>query len=97
MFVATLRLKNPAHWMKFDLFRVLSQDGVKQIAVTVNGADKSVTFTCTSTLKKEQTVIFNDRGIKVSDIFISLLNLINKNIGCILIHMIYVLKNDPNK
>ncbi|XP_016299338.1 collagen alpha-1(XXI) chain [Sinocyclocheilus anshuiensis] len=64
VFVATLRLKNPAHWMKFDLLRVLSQDGVKQIAVTVNGADKSVTFTCTSTLKKEQTVIFNDRGIK---------------------------------
>ncbi|ROL43782.1 Collagen alpha-1(XXI) chain [Anabarilius grahami] len=64
VFVATLRLKNPAHWMKFDLLRVLSQDGVKQIAVTVNGADKSVTVTCTSTLKKEQTVIFNDRGIK---------------------------------
>lgn len=55
--------------MKFDLLRVLSQDGVKQIAVTVNGADKSVTFTCTSTLKKEQTVIFNDRGIKVCEIF----------------------------
>ncbi|XP_050978409.1 vWFA and Collagen domain-containing protein [Labeo rohita] len=64
VFVATLRLKNPAHWMKFDLLRVLSQDGVKQIAVTVNGADKSVTFTSTSTLKNEQTVIFNDRGIK---------------------------------
>ncbi|NP_001038479.1 vWFA and Collagen domain-containing protein [Danio rerio] len=64
VFVATLRLKNPAHWMKFDLLRVLSQDGVKQIAVTVNGADKSVIFTCTSTLKTEQTVIFNDRGIK---------------------------------
>ncbi|TRY89275.1 hypothetical protein DNTS_014787 [Danionella cerebrum] len=64
VFVTTLRLKNPAHWMKFDLLRVLSQDGVKQIAVTLNGADKSVTFTCTSTLKKEQTVIFNDRGIK---------------------------------
>uniref|UniRef100_A0A671KVL3 Si:ch211-106n13.3 n=1 Tax=Sinocyclocheilus anshuiensis TaxID=1608454 RepID=A0A671KVL3_9TELE len=64
VFVATLRLKNPAHWMKFDLLRVLSQDGVKQIAVTLNGADKSATFTCTSTLKKEQTVIFNDRGIK---------------------------------
>ncbi|XP_016146306.1 collagen alpha-1(XXI) chain-like [Sinocyclocheilus grahami] len=64
VFLATLRLKNPAHWMKFDLLRVLSQDGVKQIAVTLNGADKSATFTCTSTLKKEQTVIFNDRGIK---------------------------------
>ncbi|KAA0718610.1 Collagen alpha-1(XXI) chain [Triplophysa tibetana] len=64
VFVATLRLKSPAHRLKFDLTRVLSQDGVRQMAVTVNGADKSVTFTCTSTLKKEQTVIFNDRGIK---------------------------------
>ncbi|XP_051553169.1 collagen alpha-1(XXI) chain-like [Myxocyprinus asiaticus] len=64
VFVATLRLKNPAHRMKFDLLRVLSQDGVKQVVVTINGADKSVTFTCTSTLKKEQAVIFNDRGIK---------------------------------
>lgn len=57
--------------MKFDLLRVLSQDGVKQIAVTVNGADKSVTVTCTSTLKKEQTVIFNDRGIKVCNFFVT--------------------------
>ncbi|XP_051557636.1 collagen alpha-1(XXI) chain-like [Myxocyprinus asiaticus] len=64
VFVATLRLKNPAHRMKFDLLRVLSQDGVKQVAVTINGVDKSVTFTSTTTLKKEQTVIFNDRGIK---------------------------------
>lgn len=68
VFVATLRSKSPAHRMKFDLMRVLSQDGVRQMAVTVNGADKSVTFTCTSTLKKEQTVIFNDRGIKVHKI-----------------------------
>ncbi|KAI7809935.1 hypothetical protein IRJ41_020176 [Triplophysa rosa] len=64
VFVATLRLKSPAHRLKFDLTRVLSQEGVRQMAVTVNGADKSVTFTCTSTLKKEQTIIFNDRGIK---------------------------------
>ncbi|XP_076837344.1 uncharacterized protein LOC143482731 [Brachyhypopomus gauderio] len=64
VFVATLRLKSPAHRMKFDLWRVLSQDGVKQVAVTLNGADKSVTFTSTSTVKREQTVIFNDRGIK---------------------------------
>ncbi|XP_065132826.1 uncharacterized protein [Paramisgurnus dabryanus] len=64
VFVATLRLKSPAHRLKFDLVRVLSQDGVKQMAVTVNGADKSVTFTCTSTLNKEQTAVFNDRGIK---------------------------------
>ncbi|XP_030630507.1 collagen alpha-1(XXI) chain [Chanos chanos] len=64
VFVATLRVKSPANRMKFDLWRVLSQDGNKQVAVTLNGADKSVVFTSTSTHKKEQYVIFNDRGIK---------------------------------
>ncbi|KAI5092668.1 hypothetical protein C0J45_17059 [Silurus meridionalis] len=64
VFVATLRLKNPVHHIKFDLWRVLSEAGVRQVAVTLNGLDKSITFTSTSTLKKEQTVIFNDRGIK---------------------------------
>ncbi|XP_053507894.1 vWFA and Collagen domain-containing protein [Ictalurus furcatus] len=64
VFVATLQVKNPVHRMKFDLWRVLSEEGVKQVAVTLNGLDKSVTFTSTSTMKKEQTVIFNDRGIK---------------------------------
>ncbi|XP_066508656.1 collagen alpha-1(XXI) chain-like [Hoplias malabaricus] len=64
VFVATLRVKSPAHRMKFDLWRVLSEDRVKQIAVALNGAEKSVTFTSTSTVKREQTVIFNDRGIK---------------------------------
>lgn len=51
--------------MKFDLWRVLSEEGGRQVAVTLNGLDKSVTFTSSSTMKKEQTVIFNDRGIKV--------------------------------
>lgn len=69
VFVATLRLKNPAHRMKFDLWRVLSQDGHRQVAVTVNGLDKSVTFTSTSTIKREQTAVFNDRGIKVCRVF----------------------------
>ncbi|TTC44335.1 Collagen alpha-1(XXI) chain [Bagarius yarrelli] len=64
VFVATLRLKNPVHRMKFDLWRVLSDEGARQVAVTLDGLDKSVIFTSTSTMKKEQTVIFNDRGIK---------------------------------
>lgn len=68
VFVATLRLNNPVHRMKFDLWRVLSEEGARQVAVTLNGLDKSVTFTSTSTMKKEQTVIFNDRGIKVCQI-----------------------------
>ncbi|KAM6948286.1 collagen alpha-1(XXI) chain [Aplochiton taeniatus] len=64
VFVATFRLKDPTNKMKFDLLRTLSQAGVRQLAVTMNGADKSVTFTCTSIRKKEQSIIFNDRGIK---------------------------------
>ncbi|XP_055722779.1 vWFA and Collagen domain-containing protein [Salvelinus fontinalis] len=66
VFVATLRLKSPTNHVKLDLIRVLSQDGLKQFAVTLNGLDKSVTFTSTTTSinKKEQCVIFNDRGIK---------------------------------
>lgn len=54
--------------MKFDLWRVLSEEGLRQVAVTLNGLDKSVTFTSTSTMKKEQTVIFNDRGVKVCQV-----------------------------
>ncbi|KAG9278760.1 collagen alpha-1(XXI) chain-like [Astyanax mexicanus] len=64
VFVSTLRVKNPAHRMKFDLWRVQSEDGVKQVSVTLNGAEKSVIFTTTSTVKSEQTIIFNDRGIR---------------------------------
>lgn len=82
--------------MEFDLLRVLSQDGVKQIAVTVNGPDKSVTFSCTSTLKKEQTVIFNDRGIKVCEILVSLLNLIKTNTGCMHPSSQYIHPNEYN-
>ncbi|XP_041961144.1 vWFA and Collagen domain-containing protein [Alosa sapidissima] len=64
VFVATVRLKSPAHQVKFDLWRILSQEGLRQVAVTLNGAEKSVTFTTTSVLQKEQSVIFNHGGIK---------------------------------
>ncbi|XP_046884330.1 vWFA and Collagen domain-containing protein [Hypomesus transpacificus] len=62
--VSTLRMKSPTNRVKFDLLRVLSQDAVKQLAVTMNGPDKSVTLTTTSATKRDQSVIFNDRGIK---------------------------------
>ncbi|XP_063075989.1 vWFA and Collagen domain-containing protein [Engraulis encrasicolus] len=65
VFVATLRVKSPVHQVKFDLWRILSQDGKKQVAISLNGAEKSITFTTTSLLqKKEQSVIFNHGGIK---------------------------------
>ncbi|XP_031416036.1 vWFA and Collagen domain-containing protein [Clupea harengus] len=64
VFVATVRVKSPAHQMKFDLWRILSQEGLRQVAVTLNGVEKSVTFTSTSVLQKEQSVIFNHGSIK---------------------------------
>ncbi|KAL2097000.1 hypothetical protein ACEWY4_006207 [Coilia grayii] len=64
VFVATVRVKSPAHQVKFDLWRILSQDGKRQVAVTLNGVEKSITFTTTSLLQKEQSVIFNHGGIK---------------------------------
>ncbi|CDQ67226.1 unnamed protein product [Oncorhynchus mykiss] len=63
VFVATVRLKGSAKQDKFDLLRILSKDGVTQAAVTLNGADKSVTFTTTSTTNEEQLVTFNVQGI----------------------------------
>uniref|UniRef100_A0A8C7RFW0 Collagen alpha-1(XXI) chain n=1 Tax=Oncorhynchus mykiss TaxID=8022 RepID=A0A8C7RFW0_ONCMY len=59
VFVATVRLKGSAKQDKFDLLRILSKDGVTQAAVTLNGADKSVTFTTTSTTNEKQLVTFN--------------------------------------
>ncbi|CAL8343520.1 unnamed protein product [Merluccius merluccius] len=64
VFVTTLRLRSPSHKMKLDLLRVLSQDGQRQMGVTLNGVDKSVIFTTTSLSKKEQSVVFNNKGIQ---------------------------------
>lgn len=64
VFVSTLRLRSPAHKMKFDLLRILSRDGVRQVAMTLSGADRSVIFTTSSISEKEQSVIFNNRGIQ---------------------------------
>ncbi|KAL0966121.1 hypothetical protein UPYG_G00291170 [Umbra pygmaea] len=66
VFVATLRLKSPTNRVKFDLIRVLALNGRKQFVVTLNGLDKSVIFTSTTrtTNQDDQSVIFNDRGIK---------------------------------
>ncbi|XP_045076953.1 collagen alpha-1(XXI) chain-like [Coregonus clupeaformis] len=63
VFVATVRLKGSAKRDKFDLLRILSKDGVTQAAVTLNGVDKCVTFTTTSTTNEEQLVTFNVQGI----------------------------------
>ncbi|XP_034718296.1 collagen alpha-1(XXI) chain [Etheostoma cragini] len=59
VFVATLRLKGSASMLTFDLWRVLSKDKEIQAAVTLNGKDKSVIFTTTTSItEKEQSVTF---------------------------------------
>uniref|UniRef100_A0A3Q3NHT1 VWFA domain-containing protein n=1 Tax=Mastacembelus armatus TaxID=205130 RepID=A0A3Q3NHT1_9TELE len=60
VFVATLRLKGSSSRLTFDLWRVLSKDKEIQAAVTLNGKDKTVTFTTTSITEKEQRLIFRD-------------------------------------
>ncbi|XP_061820622.1 collagen alpha-1(XXI) chain-like [Nerophis lumbriciformis] len=58
VFVATIRLKGIAPTLNFDLWRVLSKKKEIQAAVTLNGKDKSVTFTTTSISNKEQRIVF---------------------------------------
>ncbi|XP_078136590.1 uncharacterized protein LOC144537049 [Sander vitreus] len=59
VFVATLRLKGSSSMLTFDLWRVLSKDKEIQAAVTLNGKDKTVIFTTTTSItEKEQRVIF---------------------------------------
>ncbi|XP_059913867.1 vWFA and Collagen domain-containing protein [Gadus macrocephalus] len=64
VFVATLRLRSPSHKMKLDLLRVVSGDGRVQTAVTLNGVSRSVIFTTTSLSRKEQSIVFNNKGIQ---------------------------------
>nr|XP_057916539.1 collagen alpha-1(XXI) chain-like [Doryrhamphus excisus] len=59
VFVATIRLKGISEKLNFDLWRVLSKDKEIQAAVSLNGKDKTVTFTTTSIANKEQKIVFN--------------------------------------
>lgn len=59
VFVATVRLKGSSRGEKVDLWRVVSKDRATQAMVTLNGQDKSVTFTTTSTTDLEQRVTFS--------------------------------------
>lgn len=65
VFVATVRLRASLRKEKFDLWRVLSKDKATQAAVTLNGADKSVTFTTTKLTNGEQKITFNAQGVEV--------------------------------
>lgn len=49
----------------WDLWRILTIDGRLQIAVTLNGVDKTLLFTTTSVINGSQVVTFADPQVKV--------------------------------
>eukprot|EP00062_Callorhinchus_milii_P017690 gi/632970442/ref/XP_007901652.1/ PREDICTED: LOW QUALITY PROTEIN: collagen alpha-1(XXI) chain-like [Callorhinchus milii] len=64
VFVATLRLKSPTNKQHFDLWRVLSKEGIIQAAVTIDGEKQAVLFTTTSLVNEIQTVTFKDAKLE---------------------------------
>ncbi|KAJ8787616.1 hypothetical protein J1605_022931 [Eschrichtius robustus] len=61
VFVSTQRFKVKKVW---DLWRILTIDGRPQIAVTLNGVDKTLLFTTTSIINGSQLVNFADPRVK---------------------------------
>lgn len=49
----------------WDLWRILTSDGRPQIAVTLNGVEKTLLFTTTSVINDSQVVTFTEPGVKV--------------------------------
>ncbi|XP_044864398.1 collagen alpha-1(XXI) chain isoform X1 [Mauremys mutica] len=62
VFVSTQRFKVRKTW---DLWRILSLDGRPQITVTVNGEDKTLSFTTTSLVNGTQVVTFTAPRVKI--------------------------------
>ncbi|XP_021565392.1 collagen alpha-1(XXI) chain [Carlito syrichta] len=61
VFVSTQRFKVKKMW---DLWRILTIDGRPQIAVTLNGVEKTLLFTTTSIINGSQVVTFADPRVK---------------------------------
>uniref|UniRef100_I3N5Q3 Collagen alpha-1(XXI) chain n=1 Tax=Ictidomys tridecemlineatus TaxID=43179 RepID=I3N5Q3_ICTTR len=61
VFVSTQRFKVKKVW---DLWRILTIDGKPQIAVTLNGVDKTLSFTTTSVINGSQVATFTDPQVK---------------------------------
>ncbi|XP_030627482.1 collagen alpha-1(XXI) chain [Chanos chanos] len=59
VFVATLKYRGPVLTEEWDLWRIQTKDGKAQMAVTLNGVDRTLMFTTTSSAPSGiQTVIF---------------------------------------
>uniref|UniRef100_A0A8C6Z3V7 Collagen alpha-1(XXI) chain n=1 Tax=Nothoprocta perdicaria TaxID=30464 RepID=A0A8C6Z3V7_NOTPE len=61
VFVSTQRFKVKKTW---DLWRILSLDKRPQIAVTINGEEKTLSFTTTSLINGTQVITFADPRVK---------------------------------
>lgn len=68
VFVATLKYKGSVVMEEWDLWRIQSKDEKPQMAVTLNGLDRTVMFTTTtsSTPSGTQTVVFTKAPAKVN-------------------------------
>uniref|UniRef100_A0A671KPT3 Collagen alpha-1(XXI) chain n=1 Tax=Sinocyclocheilus anshuiensis TaxID=1608454 RepID=A0A671KPT3_9TELE len=66
VFVATLKYKGSVVMEEWDLWRIQTKDEKPQMAVTLNGLDRTVMFTTTtsSTLSGTQTVVFTKAPAK---------------------------------
>lgn len=62
VFVSTQRFKVKKTW---DLWRILSLDKRPQIAVTINGEEKTLSFTTTSLINGTQVITFDAPRVKV--------------------------------
>lgn len=66
VFVATLKYKGSVVLEEWDLWRIQTQDERPQMAVSLNGYDRTVLFTTTSNSSSgTQTVIFKKAPAKV--------------------------------
>lgn len=67
VFVATLKYKGSVLTEDWDLWRIQTTDGQPQMAVTLNGLKRTVTFTTTSMAQSGiQTVVFTKSPAKVN-------------------------------
>ncbi|CAG6017432.1 unnamed protein product [Menidia menidia] len=68
VFVATLRYKGSVTIEEWDLWRIQTLDGKPQMAVTLNGLERTVMFTTTSNSPSEtQTVTFSQQTAMLFD------------------------------
>ncbi|XP_040905670.1 collagen alpha-1(XXI) chain isoform X2 [Toxotes jaculatrix] len=68
VFVATLRYKGSVTVEEWDLWRIQTRDGKPQMAVTLNGLDRTIMFTTTSEAPSgTQTVTFSQQTAQLFD------------------------------